>query len=103
MQEPARVAKDAVREELEGIQRTHAAEHPAPNEDEPAMLEHAHLAAVLVLEVASRAVPGAGLGVVDRTHTVLHGHVGEGEVVSEARVDLDVVGPAHGVDGPFPP
>jgi hypothetical protein len=40
------------------------------------------------------------LGVVDRALSVLDGHVGEGEVVSEARIDLDEVGPAHGVDGP---
>src|SRR6185503_19747455 len=56
----------------------------------------------LVLEIAGGAVPGAGLGVVDRTHAVLHSHIREGEVVPEARVDLDVVGPAHGVDGSVP-
>ena len=65
------------------------------------MLEHAHLAAVLVLEVAGRASQ-ARVRLVDRALALLHRHVREGEVVAEARIDLDVVGPAHGVDGPVP-
>ena len=98
MEDPARVAKDAVGEELEEIDRAHPAEHPAPNQDEPAVLEHPHLPPVLVLEIAGGPVPGARVGVVDRALAVLHGHVREGEVVTEARIDLDVVGAAHGVD-----
>ena len=53
-------------------------------------------------------IPGVGrsraiaVGVVDRAPAALHHHVRQGEVVAEARVDLDVVGPAHGVDRPVP-
>ena len=62
------------------------------------MLEHAHLAPVLGLDLRRRLLVGDRLGVVDGAPAALHHHVRQREVVAEARVDLDVVGPAHGVD-----
>src|SRR5205814_5411840 len=60
--------------------------------------EHPHLAAVLVLEVARRLLPRLRVAVEHRTPPALHHQVRQREVVPEARIDLDVVGAAHGVD-----
>ena len=63
------------------------------------MLEHPHLAAVLVLDVRRRLLERQRLGVVDRPPSALHHEVREREVVAEARVDVDVVGAPNGIDG----
>ena len=62
------------------------------------MLEHPHLAPVLVLEIARRLLEGERVGRVDGPAPTLHHHVRKREVVAEPRVDLDVVGAPHGVD-----
>ena len=52
MQQAARVAEMPVREDLEQIRRPEPAQHLPAQHDQPAVLEHAHLAPVLVLDVA---------------------------------------------------
>ena len=55
------------------------------------MLEHADLAPVLVLDVPGRLLPRDRLGLDDGPAAALNEQVREGEVVPEARVELDVV------------
>ncbi len=91
-----------VREDLGEVERRLPAEHLPAGDDQPAVLEHAHLAPVLGADPRRRPLARDRLGVVDRAPAALHHHVRQGEVVAEPRVDLDVVGPAHGVDRPVP-
>ena len=99
MQRAAAVAQVAVRDDLDEVARRQAPQHAAAQHDQPAVLEHAHLAPVLGLDLRGRLLERQRLGVVDGTPAVLDHQVREGEVVAEARVDLDVVGAAHGVHG----
>src|SRR6266498_4331182 len=87
-----------MREELEEVEEADAAEQPALEEDEPTVLEHADLAAVLVLEVAGGLVLGDGVRFVDRTPSALHHEIRKCQVVAEARVDLDVIGATDSVN-----
>src|SRR5204863_7426810 len=66
---------------------------------QPAMLEHAHLAPVFVLEVARGLLEGERGRLVDGSPTALREFVGEREIVPEARVDVEVVASPHGVEG----
>ena len=88
-----------MRDELHEIPGRQALQHPALVEHQPAVLEHPHLAAVLVLHVGSRLLEGERRRVVDRAPAALHHEVRERKVVTEARVDVDVVGAPNGVDG----
>jgi hypothetical protein len=62
------------------------------------VLEHPHLAPVLVLDVARRLLRRVRLGVVDRAPAALHHRVRERHVVPVARIDLDVVRAPDRVD-----
>jgi len=87
-----------VREHLDEVQGPQAAEHLPLDDDRPAVLEHAHLAAVLVLVRRRRLLERIRLGLVDRTAPALHHQVWKREVVSEAWIDLDIVLTPYGVD-----
>src|SRR5690242_14376109 len=75
-------------------------EDAAAEQDEPGVLEHAELPSVLVRHVASRLLPSDRGRVDDRTPAPLRQEVWEDDVVSEPRIELDVVVAAHGVDRP---
>ncbi len=98
MQDPRAVAQQAVRHDLEQVERPETTKHLAPQDDQPAVLEHAHLAPVLGLVRRCRLLPRMRLGLVHRPAPVLDHQVRKREVVAEARVDLDVVGAAQGID-----
>ena len=98
VQQAAGVAQVPVRDELEPVQRRLAAQHLPAQHDQPAVLEHPHLAAVLGLVRRRRLLERERRRLVDRPPAVLHHQVRQREVVPEARVDLDVVGAAHRVD-----
>ena len=87
-----------MRDDLREVDGVEPAQHPALEHDRPAVLEHAHLAPVLVLDVGRRLLERDGLGLVDRAAAALHHQVRQREVVAEARVDLDVVLAPHRVD-----
>ena len=99
MQDAARVPQMAVRDDLEPVQGRQAAEHPAPERDQPAVLEHADLAPVLGLVRRRRRLVGVRVGREDGPAATLHHQVRKRQVVPEPRVDLDVVAPAQRVDG----
>ena len=99
MEHARAVAQVAVRDQLGGIERVDAAQHPASQDDQPAVLEHPHLAPVLALVVRRRPLEGDGLGVVDGAPATLDHQVREGQIVAEARVDVHVVPASHRVDG----
>ena len=88
-----------MRHELEPVHRPDSTEHPAPQQDQPAVLEHPDLAAELVLDVPSRLLPRDCLRLDDGPAAALNQPVGEREVVPEARVQLEVVLAADGIDG----
>src|SRR5579862_6740988 len=94
----ARVAEMPMRDQRDAVPKRLAAEHPAAQDDEPAVLEHPHLAAVLRLVRRRRPLGGACLGLVHRAHPTLRHEVRERKVVAEARVDLDVVRAPQRVD-----
>jgi hypothetical protein len=100
VQDPAAVAQQPVGDHLQPVAEAQAAqaEHAAVEDEQPAVAEHPHLAPELVLEVGRRLLGGDGVGHVDRPPAPLDHQVGERQVVAEARVDLDVVAQAHGVD-----
>ena len=102
MEPPAPVAQMPVRQKLERVHRPDAAQHPTLEEHQPRMLEHPHLAAVLVLRVARRLLERERLGVVHRALAALDEAVRKRHVVPVARVDIDPVLPPHGVDRPVP-
>ena len=87
-----------MRDDLEPVERPPAAQHPAPQHDQPAVLEHPHLAAVLGLVRRRRLLERLRLGLVDRAPAALHHQIRQRQVVPEARVDLDVVLAAQRVD-----
>ena len=95
---PGAVAEQPVRDDLERVQRPEPAQHLAAQHDQPAVLEHAHLAAVLGLVRRRRLLPRVRRRLVDGAPPALHHQVRQRQVVPEARVDLDVVAAAHGVD-----
>src|SRR6266536_3739750 len=99
VQETAAVAEQPVRDDLDEVDRPEPPEHSAAQDDQPAMLEHPHLAPVLLLLVARRLLVRERVRLVDRAAAALHHQVREGEVVPEARVDVDVVLAADRVDG----
>ena len=98
MQQPARVTQVPVREERQEIAGRLAAQHAPPQDDEPRVLEHPHLAPVLGLVRRRRRLEGERFRLVDRAPPALHHEVGKRKVVPEARIDLDVVRPAERVD-----
>src|SRR5262249_12733014 len=80
VQRAARVAQVPVRDELERVERRLAAEHLPLEDDRPAMLEHPHLAPVLVLDVARRLLVAGGVRLEHRPSAALDHQVREGEV-----------------------
>ena len=96
MQEAARVAQHAVREELAEVERRHAPQAARLEQVPPRPRQHAHLAPVLVLDVARRLLERERLGLVDGAAAALHHQVREAEVVAER--PLDVVRAADRVD-----
>ena len=72
MQEAARVAQVPVREHLDEVERPQAAQHLALDHDRPAVLEHPHLAPVLVLVRRRRLLERVRLRLVDRAPPALH-------------------------------
>ena len=96
MQEAARVAQDAMREQLEEVERPDAGEHPPLEHVLPRPREHPHLAPVLVLEVARRLLARDRLGLVDGALAALDHRVGQAEVLAEAM--RHVVRAPHGED-----
>ena len=87
-----------MRDDLEPVQRPEPAQHPAAQHDQPAVLEHPHLAPVLGLVRRRRLLERLRGGLVDGAAAALHHQVRQRQVVAEARVDLDVVLPPHRVD-----
>ena len=102
MEEPAPVAEVPVGEDLDEVAGRQAAEHPPARDDQPAVLEHPHLAAVLGLDLRRGLLEREGLRVVDGASPALHHHVRQREVVAEPRIDLDVVRAPHGVHRAVP-
>ena len=100
MQETTGVAQMAVRQDLDEVRRAEPAQHLAAQDDQPAVLEHPHLAAIFVLDVARGLFPCDGLRLEDGAASVLHHQIRQREIVAEARVDVDVVGAADRVDRP---
>src|SRR5205085_1822589 len=92
----AAVAKMPVREQLGGVQRRHAAQRAAGEEERPGPWEHPHLAAILVGALRRRLLEGCGVRLVDRAPSLLDGERREAEVVPEG--GLEVVGAADRVD-----
>ena len=87
-----------MRHDLDEVERAQAAQHLPLDHDRPAVLEHPHLAAVLVLVRRRRLLVRVRLGLVHGAAAALHHPVREREVVAEARVDLEIVLAAHRVD-----
>ena len=98
MQDPAAVAQQAVRDELDHVDRARTPQHPPCEDMPPRLRDHPHLPLVLVLRLARCALHRDCRRLVDRSLPVLHHQVREAEVVAEARVVLDVVVPPHRVD-----
>jgi hypothetical protein len=98
VQEAAPVAKHPVRDDLAEVEQVEPAQHPATERDQPAVLEHAHLAPVLRLDLGRRLLERDRLGLVDRATPALHHQVRQRQVVPEAWIDLDVVRAPHGID-----
>ena len=91
MEEAAPVAEHPMRHQLNEEHRVDVSQHPALEQDQPAVLEHPHLALVFVLEISRRLFEGVRLGLVHGAATPLHHQVREREVVAEPWVDLHVV------------
>ena len=70
--------------------------------DQPAVLEHPHLAPVLALVRRRRLLGRDRCRLVDGPAAVLDHQVRQREIVAEARVDLDVLRAAHRVDRAVP-
>src|SRR4051794_36310107 len=100
VQQPGRVAEVPVRDQLDEVPERLAAQHLPPQDDQPAVLEHAHLAPELRLVRRRRLLRRDRVRLVDRAPATLDEQVGEREVVAEPRVDFDVVAPPQGVDRP---
>ncbi len=98
MEHATRVAEVTVRQDRDEIERPKPMQHLALDDDRPAMLEHAHLAAILVLRRRRRLLEGVRLGLVDGAVASLNHQVREGQIVAEAGIDLDVLRAAHSVD-----
>jgi hypothetical protein len=102
MEEPASVAEHPVRDDFHPVDRRQAAQHRAAQRDQPAVLEHAHLAPVLGLVRRRRLLERERLRLVDGSPATLHHQVREREVVAEARVDVHVVLASQRVDRAVP-
>src|SRR6059058_169725 len=89
-------AKVPVRDQLGRVQRRHAAQRAAGEEEGPRLREHPHLAAVLVGALRCRLLEGCGLRLVDRAPSLLDGKRREAQIVPERR--LEVVGTTDRVD-----
>ena len=87
-----------MRDERQPVAGGLAAQHLSPQHDEPRVLEHPHLAAVLALVRRRRPLEGERRRLVDGPPPALHHEVREREVVPEAGIDLGVVGAAQRVD-----
>ena len=91
MEDPRRVAQDAVRDELSGVQRPRRPAKSPPGEDVAERArDRPHLPAVLVLGLGCRLLDGDRGRLVDRAPPLLLHEVREAEVVAELRVVLDV-------------
>ena len=101
MEDAAGVAQEPVRDHLDPIKRTQRAqaEHAPVQDEQPAVPEHAHLAAELVREVGRHLLERHGARGVDGAEAALDHQVREREVVPEARVDLLVALAPQRVDG----
>ena len=67
MEDAARVTQMPVRDDLDEVHGAQSAEHPALDDDRPAVLEHAHLAPILVLVRRRRLLVRARRGLVHGT------------------------------------
>ena len=99
MQEPAAVAQEPVRDDLEQVERPRAgAASSRAGRSASSARTSAPCAGTRSRSSASASRTRPRRGLVDRAPAALHHQVRQREVVPEARVDLDVVGAAHRVD-----